>query len=264
MRRSVRRGQGLRGDLAGPTRSCTPARLRRSRARVRGSSTRSTLKRSDSSSRGHNATSPSAVPSSPPGSSGSGGGRMAPSDRAGPSRCSPCIGVCDSSARFDLVVAPHQTLMTIRLETTRVPAMTALRVLAGSCSTGADSPVIADSSTMATPSITVPSHGIRQPASTIKTSPLTSSDAGFVRPSSRVAATSGPAVRGVLVWAMSRRENPLRKRTAVPSVGRGELANVHLGRDYRGARGASPPLARLSRRRREALEYPLDRAARAS
>ena len=57
--------------------------------------------------------------------------------------------------------------------------------------TGADSPVIADSSTDAMPSMTVPSPGITSPASTTTTSPLTSSEAGLVVPSRSVATRLG-------------------------------------------------------------------------
>ncbi len=60
---------------------------------------------------------------------------------------------------------------TIRSESTRVPPVTALRSPPDSRITGADSPVIADSSTEAMPSITVPSPGITSPASTTTTSP---------------------------------------------------------------------------------------------
>ena len=72
---------------------------------------------------------------------------------------------------------------TIRSESTRVPPVTALRSPPDSRITGADSPVIADSSTDAIPSITVPSPGISSPASTTTTSPLVSSDALLVVPS---------------------------------------------------------------------------------
>ena len=60
---------------------------------------------------------------------------------------------------------------TIRSESTRVPPVTALRSPPDSRITGADSPVMADSSTEAMPSITVPSPGISSPASTTTTSP---------------------------------------------------------------------------------------------
>ncbi len=66
---------------------------------------------------------------------------------------------------------------TIRSESTRVPPVTAERSPPDSRMTGADSPVIADSSTEAMPSITVPSPGITSPASTTTRSPRASSDA---------------------------------------------------------------------------------------
>ena len=72
---------------------------------------------------------------------------------------------------------------TIRSESTRVPPVTALRSPPASRMTGADSPVMADSSTEAMPSITVPSPGINSPASTITTSPRASSEAGHSPPS---------------------------------------------------------------------------------
>ena len=68
-------------------------------------------------------------------------------------------------------------------ESTRVPPVTALRSPPDSRMTGADSPVIADSSTEAMPSITVPSPGISSPASTTTTSPLVSSEACLIVPS---------------------------------------------------------------------------------
>ncbi len=60
---------------------------------------------------------------------------------------------------------------TIRSDSTRVPPVTALRSPPASRMTGADSPVIADSSTDAIPSMTVPSPGMTSPASTTTTSP---------------------------------------------------------------------------------------------
>ena len=72
---------------------------------------------------------------------------------------------------------------TIRSESTRVPPVTALRSPPASRITGADSPVMADSSTEAMPSITVPSPGISSPASTTTRSPLVSSEARRSPPS---------------------------------------------------------------------------------
>jgi hypothetical protein len=61
---------------------------------------------------------------------------------------------------------------TIRSDSTRVPPVTADRSPPDSRITGADSPVIADSSTDAIPSTTVPSPGITPPASTTTRSPV--------------------------------------------------------------------------------------------
>ncbi len=60
-------------------------------------------------------------------------------------------------------------------ETTRVPPVTAERSPPLSRITGADSPVIADSSTEAMPSIASPSAGITSPVSTSTRSPGRSS-----------------------------------------------------------------------------------------
>ena len=68
--------------------------------------------------------------------------------------------------------------MTIRSESTRVPPVTELRSLPASRITGADSPVIADSSTEAMPSMMVPSLGMMSPASQTTMSPRRSSGAG--------------------------------------------------------------------------------------
>ena len=65
---------------------------------------------------------------------------------------------------------------TMRSESTRVPPVTADRSPPDSRITGADSPVIADSSTDAMPSITSPSPGMRSPATTTTRSPTWSSD----------------------------------------------------------------------------------------
>ena len=55
---------------------------------------------------------------------------------------------------------------TIRSDSTFVPPVTADRSPPDSRMTGADSPVMADSSTEATPSTTSPSPGMTSPAST--------------------------------------------------------------------------------------------------
>ncbi len=69
----------------------------------------------------------------------------------------------------------------ISSDSTRVPPVTAERSPPDSRITGADSPVIADSSTEAIPSITVPSPGISSPALTTTTSPLMQLGGGLRR-----------------------------------------------------------------------------------
>ena len=63
---------------------------------------------------------------------------------------------------------PGSTLMrtTSQSDSTRVPPVTALKSPPDSRITGADSPVMADSSTEATPSITSPSSGMKSPGDT--------------------------------------------------------------------------------------------------
>ncbi len=93
---------------------------------------------------------------------------------------------------------------TIRSLSTLVPPVTAERSPPDSRMTGADSPVIADSSTDAMPSITVPSPGISSPATTTTLSPRVSSSARFVEPSSNVATVSWRIERSVAAWARPR------------------------------------------------------------
>ena len=69
---------------------------------------------------------------------------------------------------------------TMRSERTRVPPVTAERSPPLSRITGADSPVIADSSTEATPSMTSPSPGTSSPASITTKSPARSESADTV------------------------------------------------------------------------------------
>ena len=78
---------------------------------------------------------------------------------------------------------------TIQSESTRVPPVTAERSPPLSRMTGADSPVMADSSTEATPSITSPSPGMTSPASTSTISPLRSNEAAT--------SSTSPSRRGV-------------------------------------------------------------------
>ncbi len=93
------------------------------------------------------------------------------------------------------------TRTTIRSERTFVPPVTADRSPPDSRITGADSPVIADSSTLAMPSITSPSPGITCPASTTTTSSRRSAVAG-----TDSSVSSGHAVsRRAMVSCLARR-----------------------------------------------------------
>ena len=107
---------------------------------------------------------------------------------------------------------------TIRSLRTRVPPVTALRSPPDSRITGADSPVIADSSTDAMPSITVPSPGITSPASTTTRSPRASSDAARVPPSASRAVVSERIVRSAAAWARPRPSASASARLAKTTV----------------------------------------------
>src|SRR6266705_70653 len=99
-----------------------------------------------------------------------------------------------------------RTLITS--ESTRVPPVTADRSPPASRITGADSPVIADSSTEATPSMISPSEGINSPADTWTRSPVLSLELGTssVEPLPRIlwAKVSDRAWRKVSAWALPR------------------------------------------------------------
>ena len=91
--------------------------------------------------------------------------------------------------------------MTMRSDSTLVPPVTAERSPPLSRMTGADSPVMADSSTEATPSITSPSPGISSPASTTTRSPARRAVALHHLLSCR------RAVRRAVVWVRIRRSD---------------------------------------------------------
>ena len=83
------------------------------------------------------------------------------------------------------------TRTTMRSLMTRVPPVTALRSPPLSRMTGADSPVMADSSTVAIPSTISPSAGIMSPASQTNRSPSLSDGTGH-RDFLTVDSTCGP------------------------------------------------------------------------
>ncbi len=96
----------------------------------------------------------------------------------------------------------------MRSDSTRVPPVTAERSPPDSRMTGADSPVMADSSTEATPSMISPSDGMASPASHTTRSPLVNVEAATRSsvPSgrSRRASVSERILRRVSAWALPR------------------------------------------------------------
>ena len=90
-------------------------------------------------------------------------------------RRAPSTSAIIRSMKVEPGAAVMRTL--IQSDRTVVPPVTAERSPPASRMTGADSPVIADSLTEATPSITSPSPGTMSPASTSTTSPILRSSA---------------------------------------------------------------------------------------
>ncbi len=120
---------------------------------------------------------------------------------------------------------------TMRSESTLVPPVTELRSPPDSRMTGADSPVIADSSTLATPSTTSPSPGMVWPASTTTRSPSVSWGAGTSRSvpssSSRRATVSVLARRKDAAWAFPRPSATASARFAKRTVSHSQTTTDH-------------------------------------
>ena len=91
-------------------------------------------------------------------------------------------------------------LMTTRSESTMVPPVTEDRSPPDSRTTGADSPVIADSLTLATPSTMSPSPGMMSPASQTTRSPTLRSEAA-----TRVSLPWASSLRAIAVSRVARR-----------------------------------------------------------
>ena len=117
---------------------------------------------------------------------------------------------------------------TIRSDSTRVPPVTAERSPPASRMTGADSPVIADSSTEAMPSMTVPSPGIGSPASTTTTSPRRSSPAARWVPSASVAIVSLRIARRVAACALPRPSAIASAKLPNSTVSHSQAATVNV------------------------------------
>ena len=113
--------------------------------------------------------------------------------------------------------------ITMRSLSTRVPPVTALRSPPASRMTGADSPVIADSSTLAMPSMMVPSLGMTSPASQTTTSPLRRSMRG-----NRVSLPPTPPCNLRAIGLGARAAQRLRLRLAAAfGDGLGEVGEEH-------------------------------------
>ena len=133
---------------------------------------------------------------------------------------------------------------TMWSDSTRVPPVTALRSPPDSRMTGADSPVMADSSTEAMPSTTVPSPGITSPASTTTTSPRTSSLAGLVEPSRSFATVCVRIARSVSACALPRPSAIASAKLPNRTVSHSQIATMKV--NHAGSPpppGASPPNA---------------------
>ena len=138
---------------------------------------------------------------------------------------------------------------TMRSESTRVPPVTALRSPPASRMTGADSPVMADSSTEAMPSMTVPSPGITWPASTTTTSPRLSAEAGLVEPSRSFATVSERIARSASACALPRPSAIASAKLPNTTVSQRKNATVNVNhaagprcrRDARSAWSAAAP-----------------------
>ena len=127
---------------------------------------------------------------------------------------------------------------TIRSDSTLVPPVTADRSPPDSRMTGADSPVIADSSTEAMPSTTSPSPGMISPASTTTWSPSVSWVPGTsssrvpacpgCQPISRRATVSRLVRRSVSAWALPRPSATASARLANTTVSHSQTTIVQL------------------------------------
>src|SRR4051794_9427482 len=113
---------------------------------------------------------------------------------------------------------------TIRSDRTVVPPVTAERSPPDSRITGADSPVMADSSTLAIPSTTSPSPGMTWPATTTTVSPGRNDEADTSRPSGRCATVVVRALRSVAACALPRPSATASARSANSTVSHSHAA----------------------------------------
>ena len=139
------------------------------------------------------------------------------------------------------------TWMMSQSDSTVVPPVTALRSPPLSRMTGADSPVIADSSTEAAPSMTSPSAGICSPAWTITRSPFLRSaeetgciSARFSNEGIRCAVTSFLAERSAAAWALPRPSASASAKFAKNTVNQSSTAMLSVNQPGASAVPQSP------------------------
>src|SRR6478672_4625700 len=134
-------------------------------------------------------------------------------------------------------VSPGLVVMrtVIPSERTVVPPVTALRSPPDSRMTGADSPVMADSSTVAMPSTTSPSPGMISFGRTTTRSPIARSDAATVskEPSGRrrTAVVVFRVARNVAAWALPRPSATASAMLAKRTVAQSQTATAQANHD---------------------------------
>ena len=148
-------------------------------------------------------------------------------------------------------VSPGSEVMrtTIWSESTRVPPVTALRSPPLSRMTGADSPVIADSSTEAMPSMTSPSPGMTSPAATTTMSPLRSSAGRDLLDRAvgmaTLASVSVFVLRSVSAWALPRPSAIASAKLANSTVNQSQTATSRRSRASLAAAARAPTMKEI-------------------
>ena len=149
-------------------------------------------------------------------------------------------------------VSPGFELIRTRIwsDRTRVPPVTALRSPPDSRMTGADSPVIADSSTEAAPETTSPSPGISSPASMRTTSPLRNCEAG-------TESTASPTTFFACVSVFERRRNSAWALPRPSATASAKFANSTVNHSHaeiaKSKPALFPPAASRSRRKNKVV-----------
>ena len=152
-------------------------------------------------------------------------------------RAAPSTSAIMRSRKLEPSSAVIRTLM--RSDRTWVPPVTAERSPPASRMTGADSPVIADSSMVATPSMISPSPGTMSPASTSTTSPILSALARTgskmsLTPTRTLAIVSLRMRRSVSAWALPRPSATASAKVANSSVTQSQ-ATIWISKPMPGA-----------------------------